>query len=65
MFGWMSDDGIVGILLLMLLDVVLIMRLNLWFFSSFIFNVWILLVCVNNLVNFFVWDIVWLVIVIV
>lgn len=65
MFGWMSDDGIVGILLLMLLDVVLIMRLNLWFFSLFIFNVWILLVCVNNLVNFFVWDIVWLVIVIV
>lgn len=61
----MSDDGIVGILLLMLLDVVLIMRLNLWFFSLFIFNVWILLVCVNNLVNFFVWDIVWLVIVIV
>lgn len=65
MSGWMSDDGIVGILLLMLLDVVLIMRLNLWFFSLFIFNVWILLVCVNNLVNFFVWDIVWLVIVIV
>lgn len=65
MFGWMSDDGIVGILLLMLLDVVLIMRLNLWFFSSFIFNVWILLVCVNNLVNFFARDIVRLVIVIV